>query len=87
MRYLTKKHLSRRTVLRGAGVALGLPLLESMIPAGLRRASAAGVPRSRLACLYIPHGCVMSQWMPTTTGPRLCAARRPWNRSSRSATA
>jgi hypothetical protein len=51
MRYLTKKHLSRRTVLRGAGVALALPLLESMIPAGLRRASAAGVPRARLACI------------------------------------
>src|SRR5688572_2034170 len=68
MRYLTKKHLSRRTMLRGTGVALALPLLESMIPAGLRRASAAGVPRARLACIYIPHGCVMDQWQPTTTG-------------------
>ena len=68
MRYLTKRHLSRRTVLRGAGVALALPLLESMIPAGMRRASAAGVPRARLACLYIPHGCVMQQWMPATVG-------------------
>jgi hypothetical protein len=65
MRYLTKKHLSRRTVLRGAGVALALPLLESMIPAGVRRASAAGVPRARLACIYIPHGCVMDRWMPS----------------------
>jgi hypothetical protein len=69
MRYLTKKHLSRRTVLRGAGVSLALPLLESMLPAGLRTASAAGVPRSRLACIYIPHGCVMDRWMPSTTGP------------------
>jgi hypothetical protein len=68
MRYLTKKHLSRRTVLRGAGVALGLPFLESMLTAGLRRASAAGVPRSRLACIYIPHGCVMDQWRPTAAG-------------------
>jgi hypothetical protein len=68
MRYLTKKHLSRRTVLRGAGVAVALPLLESMIPAGLRNASAAGVPRARLACIYIPHGCVMDRWMPGTTG-------------------
>ncbi len=68
MRYLTKKHLSRRTVLRGAGVALALPLLESMLPAGVRSASAAGVPRSRLACIYIPHGCVMAQWQPATTG-------------------
>ena len=68
MRYLTKKHLSRRTLLRGAGVAIALPLLESMIPAGLRQASAAGVPSSRLACVYIPHGCVMGQWMPAGTG-------------------
>jgi hypothetical protein len=68
MPYLTQKHLSRRTVLRGAGVALALPFLESMIPAALRRASAAGAPRSRLACIYTPHGCVMSRWMPPTTG-------------------
>ena len=68
MRYLTKKHLSRRTVLRGAGVALGLPLLESMIPAGTRRASAAGVPRSRVAFIYIPHGAVMDRWTPAAIG-------------------
>jgi hypothetical protein len=68
MRYLTKKHLSRRAVLRGAGATIALPFLESMIPAGMRNASAAGVPRSRLACIYIPHGCVMGQWLPTATG-------------------
>jgi hypothetical protein len=68
MRYLTRKHLSRRTMLRGAGVALALPFLESMIPAGIRRASAAGVPRARLACIYIPHGCVMGQWEPAEAG-------------------
>ena len=69
MRYLTKKHLSRRTVLRGAGAAIALPFLESMIPAGMRTAAAAGAPRSRLACVYIPHGCVMDQWVPSATGP------------------
>jgi hypothetical protein len=68
MRYLTKKHLSRRAVLRGAGATIALPFLESMIPAGVRNASAAGVPSSRLACIYIPHGCVMEQWVPTATG-------------------
>ena len=68
MRYLTGKHLSRRTLLRGAGVALALPLLESMIPAGLRTAAAAGAPRKRLACVYIPHGCIMNRWVPATTG-------------------
>ena len=64
MRYLTGKHLSRRALLRGAGVALALPLLESMIPAGVRSAAAAGAPRSRLACIYIPHGCIMNRWVP-----------------------
>jgi hypothetical protein len=68
MRYLTGKHLSRRTLLRGAGVALALPLLESMIPAGMRRAAAAGAPRARLACVYIPHGCIMNRWVPAAVG-------------------
>ena len=68
MRYLTKKHLSRRTVLRGAGITLALPFLESMLPAGVRSATAAGAPRTRLACIYIPHGCVMDQWRPAATG-------------------
>ena len=68
MRYLTKKHLSRRAVLRGAGAAIALPLLESMLPAGIRSAAAAGAPRSRLACVYIPHGCVMNRWVPSATG-------------------
>ena len=68
MRYLTKKHLSRRTVLRGAGATIALPFLESMIPAGMRTAAAAGAPRSRLACVYIPHGCVMDQWVPSAAG-------------------
>jgi hypothetical protein len=68
MRYVTKKHLSRRTVLRGAGAAIALPFLESMIPAGMRTARAAGTPRARFASVYIPHGCVMSRWVPSTTG-------------------
>jgi Protein of unknown function (DUF1552) len=68
MRYLTKKHLPRRTVLRGVGAAIALPFLESMIPAGMRTAAAAGAPRSRLACIYIPHGCVMNEWRPTASG-------------------
>ena len=68
MRYVTGKHLARRTVLRGAGAVIALPFLESMIPAGIRSASAAGAPSARLACLYIPHGCVMDRWMPAATG-------------------
>jgi hypothetical protein len=67
MIYLTKRHLSRRALLRGAGAVLALPLLESMIPAGVARAAAA-VPRTRLACVYVPHGAVMSKWTPAQLG-------------------
>ena len=66
MRFLTRKHLSRRAVLRGAGAAIAMPLLESMIPAGAARAATGDVPRSRFACVYIPHGAVMSRWTPET---------------------
>jgi hypothetical protein len=70
MVYLTKKHLSRRTVLRGAGVAVALPFLQSMVPAGAFAQEADGVtkPPCRLACIYIPHGSVMEKWMPTGEG-------------------
>ncbi len=68
MRYLTRKHLSRRTMLRGAGAAIALPFLESMLPAGMRTAAAAGAPRTRFACIYMPHGCIMSRWVPAATG-------------------
>jgi uncharacterized protein DUF1552 len=68
MRYLTKKHLSRRTLLRGAGSVIALPLLESMIPAGVRHASAAGAARTRAAFIYIPHGAVMDRFTPAATG-------------------
>ena len=68
MNYLTGKHLSRRKLIRGAGVALGLPLLESMVPAGMAKAAQSGSPGSRLACIYIPHGSVQDKWIPTSTG-------------------
>ena len=67
MHFLTKRHLSRRALLRGAGTVLALPLLESMIPAGTVRAAAA-IPRVRLACVYVPHGAVMSRWTPAQEG-------------------
>jgi hypothetical protein len=67
-RYLTRRHLSRRAVLRGAGATLALPLLHSMLPAG---AASAATPRSRFGCIYIPHGAVMSRWTPGGDAPRL----------------
>src|SRR5258708_11150697 len=58
--FLAKKHLSRRTVLRGMGATVALPFLDSMVPAQtpLRRTAAA--PRSRLACIEMVHGAAGS---------------------------
>jgi hypothetical protein len=70
-RYLTRKHLSRRTVLRGVGATIALPLLVSMLPAGTARGA---TPRARFACVYIPHGAVMRQWTPADDGPGLAFA-------------
>ena len=68
MKYITKKHLSRRHILRGAGTALALPFLESMLPAASLAAQSASTPQSRLACIYVAHGAVMDRWMPGTDG-------------------
>jgi hypothetical protein len=70
MSFLTKKSLSRRTFINGVGVTLALPLLESMIPAGsfFGRAAAATVPRTRLGCIYFPHGAIMPRWTPAGDG-------------------
>jgi hypothetical protein len=65
--YLTKKHLSRRTFLRGSGTTLALPFLESMIPAGSAMAQSM-LPKTRFGAIYVPHGATMSRWTPTTTG-------------------
>ena len=68
--FLTKKHLSRRTVLKGAGVALSLPLLDAMIPAGTAFANteAAAAIQPRLGFVYIPHGAVEKFWVPRQAG-------------------
>jgi hypothetical protein len=66
--FITKKHLSRRTFLRGAGVTIALPFLESMVPAQtpLRNTAASG--KTRLGCIYVPHGATMYKWTPATEG-------------------
>jgi hypothetical protein len=68
MAFIMKKHLSRRTFLRGAGVTLALPLLESMVPAATVLGQTAARPRTRLACMYVPHGATMDKWTPATEG-------------------
>jgi hypothetical protein len=64
----SKKHLSRRTVLRGTGIALGLPLLDAMIPASTALAQTAAAPQTRLGFVYFPHGAVMQAWVPKERG-------------------
>lgn len=54
--FITKKHLSRRAVLRTLGATISLPLLDAMIPAATALAQTAAVPRSRLSCIEIVHG-------------------------------
>ena len=65
MYFLTRKALSRRTLLRSSGIALALPLLESMMPAGVYGAE---LPKARLACLYMAHGAIMGEWTPQQDG-------------------
>jgi hypothetical protein len=62
--FITKKHLSRRTVLRGAGACIALPLLDAMVPAF----GAAKPTPQRLAFVGFPHGAVMRHWSPAESG-------------------
>ena len=68
MSIIFKKHLSRRTFLRGVGVTMSLPLLDAMVPASTALAQTAARARTRLALCFIPHGAVMNQWTPAATG-------------------
>jgi hypothetical protein len=66
---VTKAHLSRRTVLRGLGVSLALPLLDSMVPALTAVSQTAAAPVRRLGVFYVPNGMSMPYWWPKTEGP------------------
>jgi len=75
--FITKKHISRRAVLKGAGVALGLPFLDAMVPAGTALAQTAASPKLRMGFFYLAHGAVMfntshgpamDKWTPSGSG-------------------
>src|SRR5579872_1187869 len=66
--FIAKKYLSRRTLLRGMGVSMALPLLDSMIPAQTALKNTAANPRPRLGFVYVPHGAIMDKWTPSTEG-------------------
>src|SRR5688572_17608197 len=63
----TNTYLSRRTVLRGVGATIGLPLLDAMIPR-LAAAQATANPARRLCVVYVPNGVVMDHWTPAVDG-------------------
>ena len=66
--FITRKHLSRRTVLKGAGVSLALPLLDAMVPAATALGQTAAAPKMRPGFFYIPHGAIMHN---TAHGPAM----------------
>ena len=66
--FITKMHLSRRTFLRGMGVSMALPFLESMVPAATPFAQTAAKAGTRLGCIYVPHGATMDKWTPDAEG-------------------
>jgi hypothetical protein len=65
---LTKMALPRRTVLRGLGAALALPLLDSMVPAATALQTTAARPRRRFGVVYTPNGMMMPSWTPAQDG-------------------
>ena len=81
---VTKKAIPRRTVLRGVGTALALPLLDSMVPAFTALAKTAANPTKRLGVVYVPNGIITQEgdWTPTTETagfelPRLLRSMEP----------
>lgn len=65
----TKRAIPRRTMLRGVGAALALPLLDSMVPAFVAIGKTAAAPLRRLGVIYVPNGMNMRQWTPAAEGP------------------
>jgi hypothetical protein len=68
MSIVTKKHLSRRALLRAAGASVALPLLDSMVPALTAQSQTAARTVRRLGFVYVPHGAIMQRFTPTSEG-------------------
>jgi hypothetical protein len=81
MSFITRRHIPRRSFLKGAGAAIALPFLDAMVPA-FARAADTKTP-VRMAFLYVPNGIVMKDWTPPTEGshfefPRILKAVEPF---------
>jgi len=66
MMVITRKRVSRRALLKGAGAAVALPMLDAMTPAFAAPASAKSPVR--LSFVYVPNGIIMQDWTPAETG-------------------
>ena len=66
--FITKKHISRRTILKGAGAALALPLLDAMVPAATAQAQTAAAPVPRFFGGFVCHGAAPGYWEPEAPG-------------------
>jgi hypothetical protein len=65
---ITRKHLPRRTFLRGLGTAIALPALDAMMPAFASPAKVASNSPLRMGFAYVPNGIIMKDWTPAAAG-------------------
>ena len=65
---ITRKALSRRTMLRTLGAAIPLPFLDAMVPALTALEQSAARPALRFGAVYVPNGVIPGQWFPTAEG-------------------
>ena len=72
---ITRKHLPRRTFLRGVGASIALPLLDGMVPAMTALARTAAAPVRRLGFFYVPNGMAMKYWEPESEGANFALPR------------
>lgn len=66
--FITKKHLDRRTLLRGVSAAVALPLLDAMVPAATAQAQTAAAKKLRFGTIYVPNGIFPADWHPDEVG-------------------
>jgi len=68
--FISKKHISRRAILKGAGATLALPLLDAMVPAATALAQTAASPKPRFVGCFVPHGAAPGYWVPEKVGDK-----------------
>ncbi len=66
--FITKKHLNRRMLLKGAGAAFSLPLLDAMVPAATAQSLTAAGAKLRFGSVYVPNGIFPADWHPEKVG-------------------